>query len=533
MKQGRHVVILVLLGLIGVACETGGDRVSSSPDGEAGRAEDQRLVVSYGPDEFVTEEINMKRLGMYPLNVGICEPLVQLGRDFSVEEGLATDWEHVGENTVRFSLREGVTFHDGSDLDAEAVRYTLDYTAEEPQTGGFAAVEEDSTEVVDDMTVDVTPGEPNRRLVEQINHPTYGIMAPGSDPLNEQNPVCTGPFELASYTEEEDIVVERFDGYWGEPAELEQIRFRFMDDDSTRALALQSDEVDVVLVREHGIVESLEEDPNIKIVNAPPGQVILFYIAQRGPDGEEKVTADPQVREAIAHAIDRDSYVENVLDGRAERVDTVNPPAILGQYAEMVEGVPYDPEEARRLLEEAGWTEGPDGVRTKDGEPLELTIIFDPARITLSTPEYVQAQLREVGIDARVDQLEAAAYRERLNETADYHIDISAPNQNDGDPAFLLALRWRAKSSVPNAEFIAPGPDTSYERLVDQTREVTDPDELRRLAAEAMKVLVEEEVATVPLAGTFRIWAMRTNVQGFEPHPSGINQRWDTIYLTE
>lgn len=488
-------------------------------------------MVSFGPDEYVTDEINMKRLGMYPLNAGICEPLVRLATDFSIEPSLATSWEYVGDNTFQFELRDGVTFHDGSELDAEAVKYTLDYTAQEPATGSFTFVGEGSTKIVDERTVSVIPTQPNLRLIEQINHPTFGIMAPGSDPLENQDPVCTGPFVLDSYQEEQQLVVTRNEDYWGDQAQLDKITFRFIPDDSTRAAALQAGEVDVILVTEHGIVESLEQDPRLKVVNAPPGQNIVIYIAQRGAGGE-KVTADPAVRRAIAHAIDRETYVNDVLDGRAELVHTINPPAILGEYADMIQGIPYDPQAAEQLLDEAGWTEGADGIRTKDGERLSIDIIFDPARITLSTPEYVQEQLRQVGIDARVLQLEAAAYLERL-ETGDYHLDISAPNQNDGDPAFLLALRWWSKSATPNAKFISPGPGTEFDRLVARTRSTTDPDELRRLAAEAMKVLVEEEVAGISLAGTYRIWVMRREVEGFEPHPSGINQSWDTIYLTE
>ncbi len=215
-----------------------------------------------------------------------------------------------------------------------------------------------------------------------------------------------------------------------------------------------------------------------------------------------------------------------MLDGNAEVVDTIAPPAVLGDYAD----VDYDTAEAERLLDEAGWTRDGDGIRTKDGRPLELTIVF--GRVDLTTVEFVQAQLREVGIDGKIAQLDPGAHTEAL-DNGDYDLDISIPNQNDANPAFLLSLRWYSKASGANAQIISPGPDTTYEALIEQTQQAPDRDELQRLAAEAMHELVDVEVAGIPLAGGYRVLAMRSEVEGLQPHPSGKNQRWSTVYLSE
>ncbi|HVL98201.1 MAG TPA: ABC transporter substrate-binding protein [Egibacteraceae bacterium] len=539
MSRG-HLRLLGLLlcgALIVAACAPGEDQ-AVEPDEEAGEATPdpdvaQELVVATGPDEFVDDEINMKRLGMYPLNANICETLVRLTEDFDVEPGLATDWEVAGDNTFRFELRDGVEFHDGTPMDAGAVAYTLNYTGEEPATGTFAFLGPDSAEAVDDLAVEVTPEEPNMRLVEQINHPTFGILAPGSDPLEDQDAVCTGPFRLVEYNENEELVVERNEDYWGDLARLDRITFRFIPDDSTRALALQAGEVDLIQNVERALVPSLEA-PDVKIVRAPVGQVLVVYMALRAAEGEpEPVTSDPAVRQAIAHAIDRESFVEGVLGGEGEVVNTINPPEVLGEHSDVVEDVEYDPETAAQVLDQAGWTLGENGVRERDGQPLVVRTIFDPVRITPSMAEYVQEQLSRVGMDAQVEQLESAAYRERIENGRGYDLHIEAPNQNDANPAFLLALRWYSKSRIPNAAFASPGPDTEFDALIDQTQQEEDPDELRRLAAEAMQQLLAVEYAAVPLAGTYRIYAMRDTIEGFVPHPSGINQRWDTVFIGE
>ncbi|HEX2026786.1 MAG TPA: ABC transporter substrate-binding protein [Nitriliruptorales bacterium] len=543
--RARVVVVSWCVVLVAVACgqgaeeEPGAAGPTASPGQDtAQRAAEQELVVGHAGDpwEDASEE-DKKRIPNYPLNADVCETLVVLTTEFEVGEGLASDWELVGDNTFRFTLKEGPTFSDGSPVTAEAVKSSLDYTVEEPQTSGFAFLGPDSTTAVDERTVEVTPTSRNLRLVEQINHPTYSIMAPGSDPLNDvEGMVCTGPFQVSEYVPAERLVVERNENYWGEPAELDKITFRFIPDDTTRTLALQNGEVDLITGVPRGVLSSLEGLAGIRIQVAPVGQVQLAYVARRDVNGNERILADPDLRRAVAHAIDQEAYVEGVLGGNGEVVETVAPPAVLGEHADMVEGIPYDPEAAAELLDEAGWTPGPDGIRVKDGQPLQLDVVFSPGAggtgIDLTTVEFVQAQLAEVGIRANILQLDPGAYREAL-DNGTYDLDFSAPNQNDANPAFLLSLRWYSKATGANAQIISPGPDTDFERLIDQTQEATDPEELQRLAAEAMHELVDNEVGVVPMAGVGRIYAMKDTVQGFEPHPSGTNQRWSTVFRTE
>jgi peptide/nickel transport system substrate-binding protein len=280
-----------------------------------------------------------------------------------------------------------------------------------------------------------------------------------------------------------------------------------------------------------GILSTLEELPGITIDRAPVGQVMMMYVSRRDAEESDRLMADPLVRRAAASAMDQKSFVQGVLDGHGEVIPSVAPVEVFGEHAGLLEGVPFDREEAARLLDEAGWTLA-DGeeFRTRDGETLDLTIIY--ARVDLTVAEFVQSQLREVGFNAQVEQLDAGAYSDRLADGS-YDLDISLPNQNDANPAFLLSLRWYSKARGDNAPWVSPGPDTEFERIIDQTQETEDADELQRLAAEGMRELVAEEVGGIPLAGTWQIFAMREGIQGFQPHPSGTNQRWSTVYIAE
>lgn len=518
-----RVATFVLLGMVASACGGSADAPSATDDQPA---DVQELIVGVGADPWVDSEEDRKRRPSYPLNADVCETLVHLGTDFSVEPMLAESWKLVGENTFRFTLREDATFSDGTPVKAEAVKASLDYTVSEPSTG-FSFLGEGSAKVVDERTVDVTPVKPNLRLVEQINHPTYAVMLPGEDPLNDPTVTCSGPFTVVEYSPEERLVVERNEEYWGDRAKLDKITFRFFPDDTTRVLALQNGEVDLINDVPQGILGTLEGKPGTQIEKSPVGNVTLMYLARRDAAGTPKLLADPKLRRAIAASMDTASFVKGVLDGNAEQVVTVAPPAVLGEFADLVKGVPYDTAEAERLLDEAGWTRQGDGIRTKGGKPLEVSIIF--GRTDLTTVEFVQAQLRVVGIDGKIKQLDPGAYRAAL-DTGNYDLDISVPNQNDANPAFLLALRWYSEGPGKNAKIISPGPGTTYDQLIEKTLSATDDEALRRAAAEAMHELVDVEVAGIPLSGGYRIFAMNDKVRGVQIHPSGTNQRWATVF---
>lgn len=511
-------VLVTLMLLISAGCER-----AEPTAGQPRPADKQEMVVGAGADDFVLE-INRHRLGMYPLNANICETLVRLTPDFRVEPWLATRWEYRGDNTFRFTLRPGIRFHDGRPFDATAVKFSLDRAA---RTGiGHSFLSGESVRIVDDTTVDVRPARPNLRLVEQLVHSSYSIVAPGSDPA--VHPVCTGPFRFVEYVRGNRLTVERNDDYWGKKARLRKLTFRFIPDENTRALALRSGEVDAIFDVGRSMVAGLEKSPGIKVVAAPPGSVILTYITTRGRPPYTRM-ADPAVRRAVAMAIDRQALAEGILEGHAAFVNTVNPPAVLGSYARLVKGVRHDPAEAGRILDAAGWKMGNDRVRVREGQRLSLVMITQPGSVDPAIAQYVQAGLAQVGIETRIEQLDPGAYTSRVNG-GQFDMDIEVPTQNDANPAFLLALRWYAASDVKSAVYMAAG--ARFDALVEQALAATDHEQVQRSAAEAMHLLVDEEAAAIPLAGIHRIYGMKTRVHGFEPHASRLNQWWNTVWLS-
>lgn len=487
-------------------------------------ADVQELTVGALEDDYGLQ-LNRPRLGIYPLNTGICEPLMKLTNDLQAAPWLATRTEYRGNNTYRFTLRQGVVFHDGSRFDANAMKFTLDHAIRVRTQYSFLT--DRSVRVIDDSTIDVQPSIPNLRVADQLVHPLYSAIADGSDPLTR--PVCTGPFRFHEYVPQSHITVVRNDTYWGSKPRLQRIRFRFFQDENTRALALRSGEVDAIFDINRGMIASIEATPGMKIAASPPGATILMYISTRGAPPYTRM-ADRRVRRAVAMAIDRKVMVDRVLGGYAAVVSTVNPPSVLGKYAGIVEGIPYDPEGARALLDAAGWKLAGGRVRMRGSDRMELVMIMQPGNVDRAIGEYIQAQLAAVGVALRIDQLDPGAFSSRVN-SGTFDLDIEVPSQNDSNPAFLLSLRWYSRSTIASARFMPAGP--RFDSLVTIALRSESRDSAQRHAAEAMQVLVHDEVAAIPLAGIFRIYAMTDKVMGFDPHPSRNNQWWNTVWLAK
>ena len=533
----KHGGVRLLIGLLAVsllASACADDEPTATPSGQTDQqltpSGPQELRVGYSKDPWIdASQGDKKRKPNYPLNADVCDTLVQLAADFSVVP-MATEGRFVGNNTFRFTLVPGVKFADGTPVTSTELKSSVDYAAAPPAVGtGF--IGPDSTKIVDERSVDITPRVPNLRLIEQINHPSTVLLKPGSDPLNNvQQSVCTGPFKVERYTQGQELVVVKNPNYWGKPALLDRITFKFYPDDTTRALALRNNEVDLITDIPLNILNSVSSQPDVKIAKAPIGYTHMFYISRRkSATMEPTLLADPVLRRAVAHSIDRNAYVRGVLGGNAEPIPHVQPPAVLGQFADLVKGVPFDRNEANRLLDQAGWRRTGDGVRTKDGQPLRLKIVFQ--RLDLTTPEFVQAQLRAVGFDAQIAQLDEGAYRAAI-EAGDFDIDISAPNQNDGNPAFLTALRWYSQAGGgANNQVIMIGPNTKFDQMITDILSEPDPTALKRKSAEAMRELLDVEIGGVNLGGLYRVYAMKNKVNGFEPHPSSTNQRWRTVFM--
>jgi len=478
-------------------------------------------------DNF-NQEVDRSRFPNYDTHTGACEPLLRLGANYEIIPWLAESFEFVGDNTYRFYLREGVTFQDGSPLTAADVKWTFERNVRGGNTGS-TRIGENSVTIVDDMTVDVTPNDPNLRLPEQIVHPTWAILKDGSEPIEEV--ICTGPWQVTDYTYREEINLVRYDGYWGNMPEIDGLTFRFYPDDSTRLLALAAGDIDFMFNLPPEEVGSVSAIDGIDVVTAPVGRNMLMYLNKLG-EAPYDLLADINLRRAIGLAIDRDTLVNVILEGNATTDQSLAPLSILGDYANLVEGFDYDPDGAIALLEESGWVDSDgDGIREKDGRRLTLTMIGLPA-LPIINYEFIQAALADIGMEVTIVTSPDRPSFSAIRNAGEFDINLEGPNQNDGNPMFLPALRFYSKGPASSVIFFSPeGPE--FDALVEEAAASSDIDEVRRLTAESMRILIDEQAIVIPVAGLFRIYAINSDIQGFDAHPSWANQWYDTLFINE
>lgn len=523
----RLRIALVTLLLVAVGC--GGDGGKGASQGASTTVaaslpfDQQTISVATPGDVYITRDRNL--LGMWPDNANVCETLVAAGENLQPTPLLATKWTLIPPNTFRFELRRNVKFHNGAAFNAEAVRSSMARVVDKA-LALTTFIGADSTKVVDEFTVDITPTQPNLRLPEQIVHPNFSIVAPGSVPNDK--PVCTGPFEFGDYTPNDHFTARRFEGYWGDKPKLKQLTFRFIPDQNTRRLALESGDVDGVYFLPPQQAASVKARPGLKLAPTPPGAVVVLSFNLNGPP-TNTLMQDIDLRRALAWSLDPKALADVQWQGTAQPVNTVSPPSVLGSIASEIPAITGDLAKATALLDQKGWKAGSDGIREKDGRKLSLAapaqFDFEPESL-----QFLQAQARKAGIDLKVDKAaDGAAYSQKINSGA-WDVDINYWNQNDANPASIVSRLWYGKNTAARIKFTKV--NAKFDALVDEALAAPDTATSARKSVDAMKVLLLEEAAAIPLTSFPQIFAFKSTVAGFTAHPSVNLQPWTATYRT-
>ncbi|MCR4419017.1 MAG: ABC transporter substrate-binding protein [Clostridia bacterium] len=343
----------------------------------------------------------------------IYETLVRLDEDLNLIPGLAESWEAQDNGRVWiFHLRRGVKFHDGTPFTAEAVKYSY---SDRTYVVQAKTLQFESIEAIDDYTVKFTCKAPVP-LPTYLTHVAWPIASPTS--LDAQGnfvaPIGTGPFRLAGHAKDQEIVVERYEEYWGERPKLEKVIFKIIPDPSTQVLALTAGDVDMLIKTPEQEVRNLEKDPNIEVYRKLTTFTdFLHFNCKREPFSEVNL------RRAVAYAIDTESIVKNVLDGIGVAASGRPYSPVMLYSAPDLPLYRPDLEKAKQLLAAAGYRDSDgDGVAEKDGKKLKIDLLVAPSWSAreLKEAEAVQAQLARAGFAVEVKQLESAALTRLENE---------------------------------------------------------------------------------------------------------------------
>ncbi len=462
-------------------------------------------------------------------NPGIFETLTRLTGNFGLSPSLAQRWESANPSQWRFFLRPNVSFHNGARMDAAAVASALDGIARR-QTHP-RGLEPGTAKPEGDLTVVVDLATPNARLAEQLAHPSMGIVAPGTAPASggdpESTPTGTGPFRFDAYRPGAELKVSAYDQYWGQKPQLRSLTFRFGPErDAGRLLATRQVELVGHVPFEFLPKVSGRTD---RVVGSQPARA-QYLLLNAGGIEEWATLKDENVRKAVTLALDRKAVAKTAWPDDGEDNSTLIPELVLADAKDRVKAPAANVEEARRLLDQAGWPRGGDGVRVKDGRPLTLSLILARTGEQQRAAEALKDQLGAVGIGVQVVDPAPDTPFTRVN-SGSFDLFLASQAQDDGNPCALC--RYFARTAGGQLAFAsAVGGGQKTDDLYDRTYTSPSTDTVRRLAADIVNVVVAERFTAVPLASLRNEWLVSPRVRGFEAAALGGDQRWDSVWLT-
>ena len=502
-----------VLGALGLAACSSSTAAPGAGASEADRVDGGELTIYHANITVLDPRQNHGIVGR-----ALADSLVDADPDTGeILPWLASAWE-VGEDglTYTFTLREGITFSDGTALDAAAVKTNLDQSAQQVEDGEgwyYQGLFDDyvGAEATDELELVVTFSRPNPSFLPTLATGQLAILAPSSFDLSyEQRDngefIGSGSFVLESYTPNEGIVLARREDYaWpsgaatheGAPS-IERITISFVDEQSVRESALQAGETDLAQNPTTQVADQLEAEGNGLIFRAQSGIPYSLVLNLTDP-----ALQDIAVRRALSRAIDRQAIFEGVTGARQPASTSVLTPSTTG-YADVSEHLVHDLDEANRLLDEAGWTAGADGVRVKDGRRLtfELILWWEPQEVS-DALQLLKEQVAEAGIEITVREDIGGAGGSWRDGKSQLHLnnatraagELALYSQYTNDNFESASLIEGVDFGRPLDEFTESG---GLSDLV--TAQITEPDEEVRaqLLAEAQEIIVRDAIR-IPL----------------------------------
>lgn len=373
------------------------------------------------------------------VRAGIAETLVKIDEDLNIQPWVAESWEQKDERTWTFKIRDGVTFHDGTSVDGEAVKASFerllnvnDAIASNLKIESMEANEQEITFV----TNEAYPA-----FLSELVHTNASIIKVDTENISEK-PIATGPFKVVGFTAEAEIKLEKFEDYWDGAANLDQVTVKFNSDGNVRALALQSGEADIAYHLPPEALNPIEISEKLRVESISSLRVhLLLYNAQK------PALQDVNVRKALDLLINRPVAVSEIMNGHATAANGPFNPDFV--FATDKEPADYDPAKAEELLKEAGYERTAAGRLEKDGEVLELTLATYQGRPELPLmAQYLQAEAANLGIDIKIVTVENidSYLWEKQNEwdLVTYSV-LTAPR---GDGGYFLNVAYLPEGSL-------------------------------------------------------------------------------------
>lgn len=451
--------------------------------------------------------------------------LLHRNADLSLEPDLATEWERLDDTTWRFSLREGVTFHNGNPFAANDVVYSFRRQAQEASDMAFVLATIEDMTALNDFTVEIKTSAPDPTLL--LNMPNFYIVdeefmeendafdvavGAGNTSFANINANGTGPFQVVEWVQDNQVVLAPFENWWNQANRtdnIDQAIFTPIGNDATRVAALLSGEIDAMYPVPLQDVPRLEQDTNVAVLQGPELRTIFLGFDQHRdelmdmPGSGVNPFKDVRVREAFALAIDREGIKRVVMRGASNPTGSMVAPGINGFQEDIAEPYPFDPDRAQELLAEAGFG---------DGFPVTLDCpndryVNDEAICTAVVP-----MLARIGVDVTLNAQTKSLHFNKIGQPENYNTSFFmlgwTPGSYDAHNPLvqLMSLDGPGQGTWNSGRYTNP----RVEELTDLIAGTVDEEARNEMIREAYQIH-KDEVGHIPLHQQALAWGVRTD----------------------
>ena len=415
------------------------------------------------------------------IRYGVGETLVHYTDTMELEPWLAAAWENDGKLTWTITLRDGVKFSSGRDMDAAAVKQCFEHLLENHDR---APGDTKITDIrADGQTLTLTTSEPNPALMNYLGDPYGCIIDVDASDFETGVVVGTGPYKAVDMVTDDHLTLVPNEYYWNGEPKLDELTIRTISNGDTLSFALQSGDIDAAYGMAYEAYPNFE-NPAFRFSSIQTSRAFFGSMNMTSP-----IIRDPAVRKAVAMGIDKESFVAVLLDGHGVVGHGAFPDGFSTFGGDRITTEAYDPEGAKAVLEEAGWvdTDG-DGIREKDGVKLVIRWLTYPSRQELPLlAESVQASLKQIGIDVDINC--TANRRQFLADMGSWDIYASAlVTAPSGDPQYFFTT-----SCLPGQSYNFGAYENEHvNELMEQLAVEFDTDKRAELAIELQQAVLDE-----------------------------------------
>ena len=396
--------------------------------------------------------------------------LVEADENMQIHPGLAESWQQLDDKTMQFKLRKGIKFHNGDDFTAEDVKFSFERMMNSPRIA-FVLPPIERIDVVDDYTVNIVTKTPFGPLLAHLSHPALGmvskkLLTENPEALKEK-PIGTGSYKFKEWIYGDKLVLEKNEDFYDKNKRgLKYIVFKNVVEASNRAIGLETGEIDIATPISSVDEENIKNNPKLQLLTKP--SISYTYI---GMNMTKAPLNDIRVRKAINYAIDKQAIIDVILNGNGKIATSPIAPGVFG-FTDKTKNYEYNVEKAKELMKEAGYENG-----------FTTSILVFSGEANTQTAEIVQAYLKEIGIDLKIEIVEVSAYWD-MTERGVHNLFLGSRGVVTGDADYGLYAMYHssAKGGAGNRDFYE---NEKVDELLDKAKTEIDPETRKKLYEEA------------------------------------------------